>query len=146
MNDNRQSVYKRLKNKGAKFYNYKSPFAIYDGVMNDNVYIGNFSSIHESVKIGTGTFIWEHVNISHDTEIKDFVYISPSVSVGSYVRVEKKSILGMGSIIKPKIVVAEKSLIGAGTYISNDTVENGVYSPANSKFYGQISNKINISK
>jgi acetyltransferase-like isoleucine patch superfamily enzyme len=146
MNENRKLVYENLKNKGVKFYNYKSPFAIYDGTMNDNVYIGNFSSIHESVIIGAGTFIWEHVNISHDTEIKDFTYISPSVSVGSYVSVGNNSLLGMGSIIKPKIVIADKTLIGAGTYISTDTVRNGVYSPAPTKFYGQISNKINISK
>jgi sugar O-acyltransferase (sialic acid O-acetyltransferase NeuD family) len=146
MNDNRLNVYNKLKKYGVNFYNYKSPFALYDGIMNDNVYIGNFSSIHESVTIGPGTLILEQVNISHDTEIKDFVYISPNSSVGSYVTIENNSILGMGSIVKPKIRIAKKSLIGAGSYISRDTKENGVYSPVKVKFYGQISNKIDISQ
>lgn len=146
MNENRRNVYIKLKNYGVNFYNYKSPFALYDGIMNDNVYIGNFSSIHESVTIAPGTLIWEQVNISHDTEIKDFVYISPNSSVGSYVSIESNSILGMGSIVKPKINIAKKSLIGAGSYISSDTKENGVYSPVKVKFYGQISDKIDISQ
>jgi len=146
INQKRSEVFDRFKKIGCSFYRYKSPHSIYDGELADNVFIGDFVSIDSSVKIGIGSFIWENVVISHNVEIGEFVYISPGAIIGAYVTVSSNSLLGMGAIIKPRVNIAIKSLIGAGTYISKNTVHCGVYAPAKSKFLGQVSEKIDISK
>jgi acetyltransferase-like isoleucine patch superfamily enzyme len=146
INQGRSKVMKRFKNIGCKFYSYRSPLSRFSGKLMDNVFIGDFVSIGQAVKIGSGTFIWENVVISHDVNIKEFVYISPGACIGAYATIEDHSLLGMGSIVKPKIKIASKTLVGAGAYISEDTIINGVYAPARNLFLGQVSEKINISK
>lgn len=146
MNQSRSKVIKRFIEVGCELYNYKSPYSKFTGTLSGNIFISDFVSIDKSVKIGPGTFIWENVVISHDVNINECVYISPGACVGAYASIEEYSLLGMGSIIKPKIKVSKKTLVGAGAYISENTVANGVYVPARNIFLGQVSEKINISK
>ena len=146
MNRGRQLVYERLKEGGCFFYNVISEKAVCHWAVPCSIYIGDFVSIDSSVKLGAGVTVWDGAVISNNAIIENFVYISPLAGIGAYCQLGTNSLIGMGAVIKPKVKVAASTLVGANAYISEDTIEYGVYGSPKSNFLGQVSDRIDISK
>lgn len=145
MNDIRKSKFAEAKDKGYKLASYISKFATVHSDLGENCLVADGAIINPFSKIGSNNFFWEQALISNNSTIKDNCYFSPKVNISSYSLIEDNAVVGTGSIIKARVTVGKKSLIGAGCYISKNTKENSVYGERNSEFLGCISEKINIS-
>lgn len=63
--------------------------------------------IGSKVVIGNGNLIFPGVCITHHNHIGEFNFFSPNVSVGGYTRIHSKCKIGMNSVVKPHIEVAD---------------------------------------
>jgi sugar O-acyltransferase (sialic acid O-acetyltransferase NeuD family) len=145
MNNVREKKFFDVKAKGYKFASYISKYAIVNSKLGENCLVADGVIINPFSKIGSNNFFWEQSLISSYTKIKDNCYFAPKVTISSYCLVEDNSVFGIASVIKAKVKISKKTLIGANSYISKNTKENGVYGVRNSDFLGAISSKINIS-
>lgn len=77
--------------------------------------------INSCTSIGRGCIINTAATIDHDNTIEDFVHISPGSHLAGKVTVGNGSWLGIGCNISNNISIAEKSIVGAGSVVINDT-------------------------
>lgn len=145
MNSLREKKFNECKEKGYNLVSFISENAICETKVGENCFVADMTIINPFVEIGNNNFIWENCYIGHNSKINDHCYISPKASIGSYSVIKNNSIIGTSSIIKTKTIIEKKTLIGAGCYISQNTSINSVYGRKNSKFYGNVSKKIDIS-
>lgn len=134
MNTIRQEIFRKCKDKGYKIASYIHNSAI----IADNVELGEGNIILENTliqpfcKIGDGNLIWYKVSIAHECNIGNFNTIAGMCSISGIVKIKNNCFLGNNSTIRDKINLANYTLVGAGTYINNDTEEYGVYIPERS--------------
>jgi sugar O-acyltransferase (sialic acid O-acetyltransferase NeuD family) len=145
MNVNRANKCTQAKSLGYKLASYISPYAICDSEIGENTIVADYAIIHPYVKIGDNNGFWEQCFIANDTVIGNNCWFSPKSVVSTFAEVNDNTILGTGSIVKTSIKIAKKTLVGAASYISANTEENGVYGEKTTSYYGNISEKINIS-
>lgn len=145
VNKIREAKYIEAKSKGYSFANYISPNSVCNSPLGDNNFIGDMSVINPFVVFGNNNLVWEHVIINNSVKIGNNCYMSPKSSIGTKSIIKDNSIIGTGSTIKTGVTVREETLVGANCYISIDTKKNGVYGEKNSKMYGRLSHKVNIT-
>ena len=145
MNLLREQKYNHAKAKGYTLANYVSPNSICESSVNENVFIGDFSVINPFCKIGNNNIFYEFSYVGNEVIIEDNCYFAPKSAVGSLSHIKNNSIIGIGAVVNTKVVVNEKTLIGASCFISLDTEASGVYGNKSAVLYGCISEKINIS-
>ena len=145
MNTIRERKYREAKEKGYQLANYISPNAICDSHVGENTIIADYAIIHPFVKIGINNIFWEQCLIGNDSVVGNHCWISPKVVVSTFAEICDNSVLGTGALIKTRVTIARKSLIGASSYISVNTLENGVYGEKSTPYYASISEKVNIS-
>ena len=145
MNENREKKYLEAKSKGYSLASYISPYAVCDSRVGENSIVGDMTVIQPFVTIGSNNFFWEQCFIGCDSFIGNNCSFSAKSVVSTFAEIQDNVILGSGAIVKTSIRVAKRTLVGAASYISANTKENGVYGERNSHFAGAISHKINIS-
>lgn len=145
MNTIRESAYIKVSNKGYKLENFIHPTAtinadeIGDGnIILENVFLGPHT------KVGNANIFWNGANICHDCEIGNFNQISASAVMSGCAKVKDNCFIGMNASIRDHVTVKNKTLVGAGTFINEDTEENGVYVPARAVKLDKDSLEINI--
>jgi sugar O-acyltransferase (sialic acid O-acetyltransferase NeuD family) len=79
-----------------------------------------YSYLAPGVVVGSHVIINNGVTVDHDCVIEDFASISPGSSFGGRVHIGKGVFAGVGVIFKPRVVVGEGSIIGAGAAVVSD--------------------------
>ena len=112
----------------------------YEPIIIDDVFIGPFTNVdsgmYRHTTIDKGTIIDSHVHISHDCiigkycEIDVGAIILGEAELGDYCRV------GAGAIIHPKVKMGIGSVLGANSYLRENTLGGCIYygTPAKRKF------------
>lgn len=90
-------------------------------------YIGAGSVVASNVKIGNFNIINRIVSIGHDTVINDFNNIGPSAAISGLCNLGNRNFLGSNSTILPNIVIGNDITIGAGSVLTKNAKEPGVY-------------------
>lgn len=98
--------------------------------------------VHPSVKLGAGvivmagaiiqpdSIIGDHVIINtgalidHDCKIGNFVHIAPGCKLAGGVSVQELSFLGIGTTVIQSIQIGSNCMVGAGSVVVNDFVNN----------------------
>lgn len=130
MNEIRKKVYRQVKDYGFEILSFIHPSA----VVASNVKLGESSIILENavvqpfVKIGNCNILWSNATIAHHANIEDYNFFASGSIIAGNVNVCSNCFFGANSTVRNGVHVASYSLIGAGSYISKDTVEEGVYS------------------
>jgi UDP-N-acetylglucosamine acyltransferase len=99
------------------------------------VYIGNNNVISEFVSIqrpaslsatiiGDNNIIMAHSHIGHNAQIENTVEICSGVIVGGYVQIKDFAKIKLGSVIRNRILIGERSIVGMGAIVIKD-VEAG---------------------
>lgn len=109
-----------------------------------NCFILEDNTVQPFVKIGDNVTLWSGNHIGHDSTIEDHCFISSHVVVSGNCRIGAYSFLGVNSTIHNSITVAERSLIGAGAVIVENTVEKGVYVPERTKLLSKTSDEVGL--
>lgn len=146
MNALREGRFAEAKRKGYRLASYVSPRAVLASRVGENSFVADMVVINPFVSIGDDNFFYDGVICSNESTIGSHCYFSPRSYVGTFCSVGNNSVLGVGSILKPGVVVARQTLVGASCYITADTEEGGVYGEKGSKLYGCISDKVDISE
>ncbi len=128
LNQNRASVYFRLKEWGYRFANIIDPSAsVFTREIGEHVFIRASASVGAGVTIGNDVMIGPNVVIGHDSIIRDHSFISPGVCLCGENEIGEYSVVGAGAIIGQRVRIGNSNLIGAGARIFSNTGENEAY-------------------
>lgn len=126
VNQSRERLFKEAKSKG---------YSIAECVSKNNLFMddtsigeGNFieaSKFQPFVKIGDNINIVDS-GVAHHVKIKSHAFITGSTIGGASI-IEKNAVIGIGSIIAPKVRVGAYSVIGMGSTITKDVEPYSVY-------------------
>jgi sugar O-acyltransferase (sialic acid O-acetyltransferase NeuD family) len=92
----------------------------YGSVISPNVSIAN------NVIIGNHVFIYSNSVINHDVAIGDYSIITSGVCISGYSKVDEACYLGTNSAIRQNISIGKHALIGMGSVVLEDIIENTV--------------------
>ena len=145
MNYNREHIYKKVKKMGYKFASYISSNSKCHSEIGENCFVGDQVIIHPFVEVGNNNVFWDNTLLSHNSIVGDHCYFSPNSNLGAFSEVENNSIIGTGAVIKTNVKIMSKTLVGATSYVSENTLEKGVYGEKTTQLYGCISDKVDIS-
>lgn len=146
MNKLREKLYNECKALGYNLASYISSKCTYLSQYKpgDNCFILEDNTIQPYVKIGNNVVLWSGNHIGHDAIIEDNCYLTSHVVVSGFTIIKSNSFIGVNSTLRDGITVAKDTLIGAGSVVMKDTIENGVYLPAKTILYEKRSDEISI--
>ncbi len=118
----------KIREEIAKKFQSLNFFSIYhpDAIISlrSKIEVGTFlaagSIIGPDAKVGKHSIINHHAVIDHDCSVGDFCHIAPHVSLGGGVKVGHGVLIGAGSIVLPGLTIADYSIVGAGSIVTND--------------------------
>lgn len=125
------SIRKKINNENnLKLYTAIHPSAI----IAQDVKIGIGSVIMAGVVINPGTVIGKNCiintcsSLDHDNLLEDYVHISPGAHLAGTVSVKEGTWICTGAIIKNNITIGKNNIIGAGSVVIKDIIdENTTY-------------------
>lgn len=146
MNEGRKQAYLRIKEKGYQVLTYIHPTALVQtdqigegSLIFENVTIGSFCSV------GLCNIFYPCSYVAHHTHVGDFNFFAISCSIAGHVTVNNQCFFGNNSATKNGIVIASKTLIGAGAYLADNTNECDVIVPKRSyKLENKLSTEIEL--
>ena len=146
MNKIREEKYNEAKAKGYDLVSYVSSKCSYMSQFKhgDNCFIFEDNTIQPFVRIGNNVTLWSGNHIGHHSVIYDHNFISSHVVISGHCTIKSNCFLGVNSTIGHKVNIAKETLLGAGTTVSNDTEEKGVYVPSRSVKIDKKSDQISL--
>ncbi len=145
LNRVRAEKYEQAKAKGYQLINYISSRASLfpDLAIGDNCFIWENASLGPSTVIGNDVFIGSGSLIGHNSIIKDHCFVSPHAVILGSTTIEPYCLIGANSTIRDGgVTIARECIIGAGAFISQDTIERGVYLGNPAKLVSRKSNEL----
>lgn len=83
--------------------------------------------INTGSKIGRGVIVNTAATVDHDCMIANYVHISPGVHLGGTVNIGPETWIGIGAIVSNNINICEGCIVGAGSLVIRDILQNGIY-------------------
>ena len=129
--------------------------SIYKPLIHESVFIGSFTNVdsgtYRNTAIGEGTIIDSHGHISHDVIIGKNCEIDAGAIILGEVELDDYCRVGAGAIIHPKVKMGTGSVLGANSYLRDNTLGGCIYygTPAKRKFntnYEKVRDKPWIKK
>ncbi|MEO6721261.1 MAG: acetyltransferase [Ferruginibacter sp.] len=128
MNQIRESIYHKIKEKGYRMISYISSKAtIFDNEIGDNCFILENNTLQPFTKIGNNVVLWSGNHIGHHGEIKDHVTVTSHVVISGHCIVGENSFLGVTSTLRDGIILAKGTLVAMAAAITKNTEEWGIY-------------------
>ena len=128
MNDNRKFIFNKCIEKGYKIHTYKSSRAMIDS---DRIGTGSIIMprvyVSPSIEIGKCCVINVDTIIGHNSTIGDFIWFSGNVTMGGDVKVGNNCFIGMSCTLKNGINIAERTFVGANSYLADNTKRGMAY-------------------
>lgn len=97
----------------------------------DNCFLGANTivvrgSINENTIIGKSSLLAPGCRIGHGTKIGEFVHFANNVVTGGNTQIGPFSFVGSSAVFRPKVVVHEKTIVGAGSVVVKNTSKPGM--------------------
>ena len=129
INGLRKARFDMAKAKGYALITYLSSNATTwpDLMLGENVMVYENSVIQPFTQIGDNCVIRSSVHLSHHSVVEDHVFVAAGVITGGGVTIGARSSIGLGSILRDGIRLAEQTFVGAGSLVLGDTEFNGLY-------------------
>lgn len=129
LNKVREEKYLFFKKRGYKFATYisKNATVLNNHAIGENCLVLENNVIQPFVVVGNNVIIWSGNHVGHHSIIEDNVFISSQVVISGRVKICKNSFIGVNSTFRDNIKVGSFSIFGAGSLISKDTDDYGVY-------------------
>jgi sugar O-acyltransferase (sialic acid O-acetyltransferase NeuD family) len=71
-------------------------------------------------RIGRGVILNTACTVDHHSRIDDFVHVAPGAHLGGAVSVGEGALLGIGSVVLPRIRIGSHAVVGAGAVVTRD--------------------------
>lgn len=122
MNQQRQSVYERIKTMGYRFYTYVSTKAtVLTDKIGDNCFILEDNTIQPFVTIHNNVMIWSGNHIGHHSTVENHVMITSHVVISGHCIIGSNSILGVNSAIRDGVNIAQGTFVAMASCILQNT-------------------------
>ena len=129
MNLLRKKVYNLCKSLGYRVASYVSSRSICDSdQIGEGSIIMPMAYIPPLTEVGKCSVVNIATTIGHTSNIGDFNWFSGNCIMGGNVKVGDNCFFGMNSLLKNGITVESFTMLGAYSYLSNDSVEGRFYS------------------
>lgn len=92
-----------------------------------STYIGKNVMVNAQTKIGKGVILNTSCIIEHECQLSDYVHIAPGAVLCGNVSVGEDSFVGANSVVRQNIMIRERIVIGAGSVVTSDINESGVW-------------------
>jgi UDP-perosamine 4-acetyltransferase len=83
--------------------------------------------VNDGARIGDGVIVNSGAIVEHDAEVGAFSHVAPGAVLGGGARLGEDSLLGTNATILPRVSVSNRVIIGAGSVVTRDITEPGVY-------------------
>lgn len=131
----RERLFNEALNKGYEILSYIHPTAVVNAKsMGIGTMILENVTIGPGCEIGNGNVFRACSHLAHNAVVGNFNYFTISVSLAGRMSIGNNCFFGNNCSAKDGLKIADYTLIGAGCYISKDTVPYGVYVPARSVY------------
>lgn len=146
MNRLRESVYRKIKEKGYELISYVSSKAtVFPGAqIGDNCFILEDNTIQPFTSIGNNVVLWSGNHIGHHSVIKDHVSFTSHVVLSGHCTVEPFAFFGVNATVRDGIHIAEGSFIAMAAAVVLDTEPWGVYKGNPAKKGDKLSTELNF--
>lgn len=106
-----------------------------NNVISEHVTIQRPKDKNKSTIIGNGNLIMAHVHIGHDAYIGNGCEICTSSVIGGYVTIYDEAKIKLHCVIRNRLIIGNKAIIGMGSVVTRDVNHNAVVygNPANEK-------------
>jgi len=121
LNENRERIYRQLKEKNFKFTNIIHPSSIcrFDKIGENNI-IFELNNFQKGVSIGNNCIFWSFNHIGHHSKIADNCFLSSHVVISGSVTLKENSFFGVNSSVRDNVSIGKKCVIGAGSLVLKD--------------------------
>jgi sugar O-acyltransferase (sialic acid O-acetyltransferase NeuD family) len=146
MNKIREKMYNEAKDKGFVLPNYissKCSFLTHEPIGDNNLILED-NTIQPFVKIGSNNVFWSGNHIGHDTVIHNHITITSHVVVSGYCEIKNNCFLGVNATLHNEVILEKETLVAAAAIIAKQSIEKGVYLPAQSSLFKKNSSQINF--
>jgi sugar O-acyltransferase (sialic acid O-acetyltransferase NeuD family) len=129
MNGLRAEKYLAAKAKGYSFISYINSqfYRAEDLNVGENCFILDNQSISLDVKIGNNVVMWSSNHIGDLSTIGDHSWLASHVTVAAEVNVQPYCFLGIGATIGNKLMLGQRTFVGAKALVASTTAENSVH-------------------
>jgi UDP-3-O-[3-hydroxymyristoyl] glucosamine N-acyltransferase len=129
MNALRAEKYFAAKAKGYGFISYVNSqfYRAEDLDVGENCFILDNQSISLDVKIGNNVVMWSSNHIGDLSTIGDHSWLASHVTVAAEVDVQPYCFLGIGATVGNKLMLGQRSFVGANALVASNTAENSVH-------------------
>jgi len=97
-------------------------------IVQSGVNISSESYIGKFVKLNT------NCNVMHNCRIEDFTTVAPNAVILGYISIGKRCYIGSNATILPNITITDDVTIGAGSVVTRNIYESGIYIGSPAKF------------
>ncbi len=133
MNELRKNKFTEIKEKGYTIESFIHPSAaVTEATLGEGCIVLENVSLGYGVQLSDGCIIWNGCNISHHSRIGAYSFLAPSSILGGVVTLEQQCFVGLNATIRSGVTLGAKTLVGAGTYINQNTKAESVHVPARS--------------
>jgi len=146
MNKIRESKYNEAKSKGYTLISYISSRCSYlsQYQCGDNCFIFEDNTIQPFVKIGNNVTLWSGNHIGHHSIIHDHNFISSHVVISGHCEIYPNCFLGVNATLHNNVCLQRETLLAAGAIVGKDSIEKGVYLPAQTTLFKKTSDELNF--
>ncbi len=76
--------------------------------------------VNPGSNVGRGCIVNTRSSLDHDSVMEDFASLAPGATTGGRVRIGRGSAIGLGALLREAVVVAEETVVGAGSLVLSD--------------------------
>lgn len=137
MNENRKKIFHRLRDDGWDIESFISSQAV---IHTENIGTGNIflcKTLIEFKSSMSDCNIFDSGHLGHHSRMGSFNFFCGGNITGGNINVGDGCFVGLNSTIKNGITLLDKTLVGAGCYLSHDTPKPGMcYAPPKAVYLG----------
>lgn len=129
LNNDRESIFIRLKKKGYSIETYVHPRAeVYTAkTLGEGCVVLPTAVVEPHAEVGANTMIWSNVTVAHHSSVAKNCWVAAGTVISGHASILRNSFIGVNATIVNKVTVGEYNIVGAGALITKDTKAKSVY-------------------
>ena len=129
LNQNRASLFQRLKAMGYRIERYVHPDArVYtDYPIGEGSIVLPGAVLEPHVKLGANSMVWCNVTVAHHASVADHCWLASGAVVSGQARIGNNCFVGVNATIVNGLSVGDNAIVGAGALITKDVKPSTVH-------------------
>lgn len=129
LNQPRESMFSRLKEKGFGIETYVHPDArVYTQYpLGEGCVVLPAAVLEPHVTLGENTMVWCNATLAHHSKVAAHCWIASGAVISGHAQVAKNSFIGVNATVVNEVVINEYNIVGGGALITKNTKLSSVH-------------------